>query len=146
MPDDFVKSARLHRAKLMDSHHQGTLVAPFWGDYSAYETSAVPDSTDEMVEALTSAYQAIGDMATSSNVEKQAGFYVDMDLETGTVTSPADCEPGNLADQLVEVAGIVEMYLITDHSRMKFGNCPYDSTHELQYRLLPFSHPEDFAD
>ncbi|HZM75771.1 MAG TPA: hypothetical protein VFC19_08600 [Candidatus Limnocylindrales bacterium] len=40
---------------------------------------------------------------------------------------------------------MIEMLLITDHSRMKFDAITaYDSTHQQQRRLLPISHPEDF--
>lgn len=39
------------------------------------------------------------------------------------------------------------MLLIKDHSRMKHeARTPYDSTHEQQHRLLPISHPEDWAE
>lgn len=38
------------------------------------------------------------------------------------------------------------MLLIKDHSRMKLeADTPYDSTHAQQHRLLPISHPEDWA-
>jgi hypothetical protein len=40
---------------------------------------------------------------------------------------------------------VVEMLLISDHSRMKLGMPAesYDSTGDLQVRLLPIAHPED---
>ncbi|CAM4047956.1 hypothetical protein [Helcobacillus massiliensis] len=38
------------------------------------------------------------------------------------------------------------MLLIKDHSRMKLeATTPYDSTHEQEHRILPISHPEDWA-
>lgn len=37
------------------------------------------------------------------------------------------------------------MLLITDHTRMKFDSPDrYDSTSDIQMRLLPFSHPDEF--
>ncbi|MFE9374814.1 hypothetical protein ACFYM2_34285 [Streptomyces sp. NPDC006711] len=40
---------------------------------------------------------------------------------------------------------MIEMLLINDHTRMKAAATPYDSTHAQQFRLLPVSHPEDWA-
>lgn len=38
------------------------------------------------------------------------------------------------------------MLLIKDYRRMKLeATTPYDSTHEQQHRLLPISHPEEWA-
>jgi hypothetical protein len=75
-----------------------------------------------------------------------AGFYVDMDGTRETVLSPTDITPGTIAEDLQTAAQVIEMLLIKDHSRMKFyAATPYDSTHEQQRRLLPISHPEDWA-
>ncbi|MFI8219916.1 hypothetical protein [Streptomyces sp. NPDC085932] len=40
---------------------------------------------------------------------------------------------------------MIEMLLIKDHSRMKTATTSYDSTHPQQFRLLPVSHPKDWA-
>lgn len=53
---------------------------------------------------------------------------------------------GTIDADLHTAAQVVEMLLIKDHSRMKLeATTPYDSTHEQQHRLLPISHPEDWA-
>lgn len=75
-----------------------------------------------------------------------AGFYVDLDESGGAVLSPADISAGAIADDLRTAAQVVEMLLIKDHSRMKLeATTPYDSTYEQQHRLLPISHPDDWA-
>lgn len=74
------------------------------------------------------------------------GFYVDLEGEGGAVLSPADVSAGSIDADLQTAAQVVEMLLIKDHSRMKHeATMPYDSTHEQQHRLLPISHPKDWA-
>jgi hypothetical protein len=69
-----------------------------------------------------------------------------MDGTGETVLSPTDITPGTIAEDLQTAAQVIEMLLIKYHSRMKFDAAtPYDSTHEQQHRLLPISHPEDWA-
>jgi hypothetical protein len=76
------------------------------------------------------------------NREKQAGFYVD---RCGAdVVTPQAQDVGDLVGAITRTASVVEMLLITDHSRMKFHTPErYDSTGTLQRRLLAFSHPEE---
>ncbi|WP_052462654.1 hypothetical protein [Nigerium massiliense] len=75
----------------------------------------------------------------------QEGFYVDRDGQ-GRVSAPADVVAGSIATDLQTAAQVIEMLLIKDHTRMKHDeSTPYDSTHEQQHRLLPISHPEDWA-
>ncbi|MFG1648125.1 hypothetical protein ACGFMK_48210 [Amycolatopsis sp. NPDC049252] len=82
-----------------------------------------------------------------ANADKMAGFYVDLDKAGDTVHSPGDIEPGPIAEDLRTAARVVEMLLITDHSRMKFDAVtPYDSTHAQQYSLLPITHPKAWQD
>ncbi|QYB08229.1 hypothetical protein I1A62_07005 [Rhodococcus sp. USK10] len=62
------------------------------------------------------------------------------------MASPTQIEAGTTDADLQTAAQIVEMLLIRDHSRMKFeAVTPYDSTHAQQIRLLPVSHPSDWA-
>ena len=83
--------------------------------------------------------------AVEANLAKQRGFYVDRD-DDGAVLSPTSIETGTVAQDLQTAAQVVEMLLLRDHTRMKLeAVTPYDSTHEQQFRLLPVSHPEDWA-
>lgn len=75
---------------------------------------------------------------------KQRGFYVDRDAN-GAVLSPTAIAAGTTAEDLQTAARVIEMLLIKDHSRMKTSATPYDSTRPQQFRLLPVSHPEDWA-
>jgi len=62
-------------------------------------------------------------------------------------TDDDDPSPEHAQEELTRSARVIEMMLIKDHSRMKFeSKLPYDSTHEQQWRLMPVSHPENFAD
>jgi hypothetical protein len=75
----------------------------------------------------------------------QRGFYVDQG-KGGSIQTPADIEQGTLAQDLKTAAQVIEMLLIKDHTRMKHDSTgPYDGTHSTQFRLLPISHPEDWA-
>ncbi|MFF3864089.1 hypothetical protein [Streptomyces sp. NPDC002209] len=66
--------------------------------------------------------------------------------DDGTILSPPVIPAGRTADDLQTAVQMIEMLLIQDHSRMKFDAVtPYDSTHRQQFRLLPVSHPEDWA-
>lgn len=87
-----------------------------------------------------------GEAASEANLAKQRGFYVNRD-DYGRLLSPSDTPSGTIAEDLEEAAQVVAMLLIRDHSRMKFeAKTPYDTTHEQQFRLLPISHPEDWAE
>lgn len=62
------------------------------------------------------------------------------------VLTPADISAGTIDEDLQTTAQIIEVLLIKDHSRVKFeAATPHDSTHVHQHRLLPISHPEDWA-
>ncbi|MFE9967158.1 AbiV family abortive infection protein [Streptomyces sp. NPDC005525] len=83
--------------------------------------------------------------AREANLAKQRGFYVDRDND-GAVHSPPAIPAGTTADDLRTAAQVIEMLLISDHSRMKSNtDVPYDSTHQQQFRLLPVSHPEGWG-
>lgn len=82
-----------------------------------------------------------------ANEDKMAGLYVDLDDTDGSIRSPGDISAGTIGTDLQTAAQVVEMLLIKDHTRMKHeAKTPYDSTHEQQHRLLPTSHPEDWAE
>ena len=136
--------ASLHLRKYMESYVFGDELSAFWGDYSDYEDPG-PDEASwkrawekRKAEALARAKEA--------NALKQQGFYVDISKDS-TITGPRDVSLDGIDNDLSRAAQVIEMLLIKDHSRMKFDSrMPYDSTHEQQWRLLPVSHPEDFAD
>ncbi|WP_406406540.1 AbiV family abortive infection protein [Streptomyces sp. NBC_01643] len=135
---------RSHTQKYLQAVVFGDELAEFWGDYRA-----VPDlgSGHEAWEAASKRQQEEAEAAAEeANRAKQRGFYVDRDKD-GTLSSPTTIPAGTTADDLQTAARVIEMLLIRDHTRMKSDAVtPYDGTHEQQFRLLPVSHPEDWAD
>ncbi|WP_433676888.1 AbiV family abortive infection protein [Microbacterium gorillae] len=136
---------RRHAVKYMEAFIFGQELAAFWGDYESYDLpeDQSQEGWDAHFEKKRSEAEAAGKRA---NDEKMAGFYVDMDGSGEAVLSPADVSAGTIAEDLRTAARVIEMLLIKDHSRMKLeAGMPYDSTREQQHRLLPISHPEDWA-
>ena len=141
--DALQRHGRSHTQKYMEAFIFSGELASFWGDYSSYgDWSLEPDAISERLAAQR---EEAKETALAANLAKQRGFYVDRDL-TGRITSPADEHAGTVAEDLTTAAQVVEMSLITDHTRMKTeASTPYDSTHEHQYKLLPVSHAVDWA-
>lgn len=137
---------RRHNVKYMEAFVFGQELASFWGDYESLEVPE--DESQEGWDAFFAKKRSDAEMAgEQANQEKMAGFYVDLDSSSKGVLSPADVSAGTIADDLQTAAQVIEMLLIKDHSRMKLeATTPYDSTHEQQHRLLPISHPEDWAE
>jgi AbiV family abortive infection protein len=136
---------RHHASKYMEAFVFGQELAVFWGDYDSLE-SPEEDSQEGWEVFFAKRKSKAAAAGKRANDEKMAGFYVDMDGTGETVLSPTDITPGTIAEDLQTAAQVIEMLLIKDHSRMKFyAATPYDSTHEQQRRLLPISHPEDWA-
>lgn len=137
---------RRHAIKYMEAFIFGQELAAFWGDYEAFELPG--DESEAGWNASFAEKRSIAEAAgTRANEEKMAGFYVDLGEDGETALSPADIEAGTIAEDLQTAAQIIEMQLIKDHTRMKHeAKTPYDSTHEQQHRLLPISHPEDWAE
>ncbi|WP_282704022.1 AbiV family abortive infection protein [Streptomyces sp. CC219B] len=140
--DPLAEHGRSHTKKYLEAVVFGDELAEFWGDYSA-----VPD-VESGYEAWEEAHRERQEeaelAAREANLAKQRGFYVDRDAN-GTVLSPTAIQAGTTADDLQTAARVIEMLLISDHTRMKAAATPYDSTHAQQFRLLPVSHPEDWA-
>lgn len=136
---------RHHASKYMEAFVFGQELGAFWGDYDSLESPE--EDSQEGWEAFFAKRKSKATAAGKrANDEKMAGLYVDMDGTGETVLSPTDITPGTIAEDLRTAAQVIEMLLIKDHSRMKFSAArPYDSTHEQQHRLLPISHPEDWA-
>ena len=136
---------RRHAVKYMEAFVFGQELAAFWGDYEAYELPE--DQSQEGWTAHLAKKKSEAEAAgKKANSEKMTGFYVDLEGEGGAVLSPADVSAGTIDADLQTAAQVVEMLLIKDHSRMKHeATTPYDSAHEQQHRLLPISHPEDWA-
>lgn len=141
--DVLAQHGRSHTKKYLAAFVFGDELAAFWG---AYCSLADFESKGESWQDAYRRRQNEAEVAAvEANLAKQRGFYVDRD-GTGAVSCPTDIDAGNTAADLQTVAQIVEMLLIRDHSRMKFeAATPYDSTHAQQFRLLPISHPDDWA-
>lgn len=141
--DALQQHGRSHIQKYMEAFIFSGDLAAFWGDYSGY--GDWPLDPDAIRERLAAQQAKAEETARAANLAKQRGFYVDRD-PAGRITSPGDEDAGTVAVDLATAAQVVEMSLIADHTRMKTEACtPYDSTHEHQYKLLPVSHPEDWA-
>lgn len=131
-------SARDHLAKYRAAYEFGRELEMFWGD----DYPDVPEDDDW--ERWHTEQRAQGHAAAEqANKEKQRGFYVD--LCGGVVSTPAQFDDAGVAEPLIRAAQVIEMMLIRDHSRMKYDTPDaYDSTDELQWRVLPTSHPEEY--
>lgn len=138
------KHGRNHLAKYMSALQFGDGLPEFWGDYSKWED--VGNSDDEWSERVKRRQAEIDVAAREANTAKQRGFYVDLDDTSGKIRTPSEVDSGSITDDLRTVAQVIEMLLISDHTRMKHvAATPYDSTHLLQQRLLPISHPVEWA-
>lgn len=136
---------RRHAVKYMEAFVFGQELVSFWGDVESFDLP--DDESQKGWDAFFAKKRSDTEKAgKQANKEKMAGFYVDLAPSGEAVLSPADVSAGTIADDLQTAAQVVEMLLIKDHSRMKLeATTPYDSTHEQQHRLLPISHPEDWA-
>lgn len=136
------KHGRDHTKKYLEAIVFGNELASFWGHDIDL---VIPNEGEPWEEFWARTRGEAEEAAMEANLAKQRGFYVDRDVE-GHVFSPSGISSGNIAEDLQEAAQVVEMLLIRDHSRMKLdATTPYDSTHEQQFRLLPISHPDDWA-
>jgi len=141
--DALAQHGRSHTKKYLAAFVFGNELAAFWGDYGSLPDYKAEDESwkDSYRRRQEEAETAAGE----ANLAKQRGFYVDRD-STGAVFSPTEVGAGTTATDLQRAAQVVEMLLIRDHSRMKLeAATPYDSTHAQQFRLLPISHPDDWA-
>jgi AbiV family abortive infection protein len=140
--DRLREHGRSHSKKYLEAVVFGDELASFWGDRAMYGRGRDGESWKEARDRRHKEAEAA---AVEANLSKQRGFYVDLD-DKGTCLSPTSIGPGAIAEDLQTAAQVVEMLLIRDHSRMKTeAVTAYDSTHEQQFRLLPISHPEDWA-
>jgi AbiV family abortive infection protein len=138
------KHGRNHLAKYMSALEFGDGLPEFWGDYSEWEDVGHTDG--EWAERVERRRAEIDAAAREANTAKQRGFYVDLDDTSGEVRTPRAVDGGSIMEDLRTVAQVIEMLLISDHTRMKhLAVTPYDSTHFLQQRLLPLSHPVEWA-
>lgn len=128
---DFPKRFRHHTQKLIASLQFDADLEPFWGDYSSrtYEQDHEWGIFDEPAERL--------------NKAKQAGFYVDRIGDV--VNAPADISAHGIASDIVRLAQVALMMLISDHTRTQdLAGDPDDPTHDLQTRLLPIGYAEEW--
>ncbi|WP_280220663.1 AbiV family abortive infection protein [Nocardia neocaledoniensis] len=128
-PKHHLSFSTKHPDKIAATDSYSRELGPFWGEYD----DVPPLSSRAEVDQL--------------NSDKQAGFYVDSAAgKGGQFGSPLDVEPGPVVSELQFVARLAEMALISDHTRMRDCDQPYDSTYDLQSELTPIAHPEEFAD
>ena len=134
--------ARDHLAKYRAAFEFGRELESFWGEYPALDDH--PD--DDNWEQWAADRRALADdAARRANESKKRGFYVD--LVGSEVLTPDAMDPEGVGVDLNRAAQVIEMMLIGDHTRMQDGPPErYDSTHDLQWRVMPTSHPEEFAD
>lgn len=122
-----------HRDKIAATEDFALDLGPFWGDYSAWENGVVPEP---------------GRVPADVDREKQDGFYVaSAPGPGGRFESPLDVEAEPVAAELERVAQLAEMALIRDHTRKQaLGTASEDSAQDLHWMLLPFAHPEEWAE
>ncbi|HEY9263348.1 MAG TPA: AbiV family abortive infection protein [Mycobacterium sp.] len=133
--------SRDHLAKYMAAFEFGRELERFWG--GGYEGLHPEDDDWEgwIVKRRTESQEA----ARVANRQKQRGFYVD--LEAGEVRTPDELDAGTVADALTRAAQVIEMMLITDHTRMQDGPTErFDSTTVQQWSVMQTAHPEEFAE
>ena len=140
---DMLRShSRDHVRKYMEAVVFGGQLDEFWGGYGRVPQPAAGETLGDFIERRRAKAEAA---AKAANLAKQSGFYVDISADGATHT-PDRCDVGDVAGDLTHAAQVVEMLLISDHTRMKHDAAtPYDSTLEQQFRLLPTSHPEELA-
>jgi AbiV family abortive infection protein len=141
--DKLAQQGRSHTKKYLEAVVFGDGLAEFWGDFSHIrEMGSDLGSLDESyAQRRVNAELA----AREANEAKQRGFYVDR-TDDGAVLSPTALPAGTTAADLETAAQVIEMLLISDHTRMKHeATTPYDGTHEQQFRLLPVAHPEEWT-
>ncbi|WP_432560676.1 AbiV family abortive infection protein [Granulicoccus sp. GXG6511] len=140
--DELKKRGRDHVRKYAAAFVFSDELAEFWGDYGYFRQ---PDEGEEWEAAFERWAREADEAAGLANRQKQAGFYVDLSPD-GTISAPSSIEAGSIAEDLQTAGQVIEMLLIKDHTRMKHdASTPYDSTHPQQFRLLPITHPEDWA-
>jgi AbiV family abortive infection protein len=139
---------RRHVQKYLETARFGDELSAFWGDLSAFESRPGETPTEVIARLHTDGESRRAEAeraARGANIAKQHGFYVDRD-EQGHVLSPSDIGPAEVEADLQRAAQVIEMLLIKDHTRMKNeAVTAYDSTRSQQFRLLPISHPDDWA-
>lgn len=141
--DRLAMNGRSHIRKYASAYVFGYELSEFWGHFDVDRYTPRDGETEEQMFARWR--READEAANSANLAKQAGFYVDRDAN-GEITSPSDVDEETIPDDLQTAAQVIEMMLIKDHTRMKHDACtPYDNTHPQQFRLLPISHPEDWA-
>lgn len=124
--------SRDHREKIAATDDYARNLAPFWGDYSAWEHGATAEPARVPAEV---------------DAQKQAGFYVaSAPGEGGRFTTPLDIDPEPIAAELLRVAQVAEMSLIRDQTRRQDRDDPDEFVSKLHWLLLPYAHPEEYAD
>lgn len=139
----FASMEKTHQPKLVAALSQDEELDSFWGDYSAHYAEFDLDP-DEWVALSAERTAEREKTARTANQMKQSGFYVDRDGDE--IRAPQDQEAGAVLDELVRTAGVAEMLLLQDHTRQKESADGYESAQDLHWRVMPYAHPEEFAE
>jgi len=148
----FISLTRKHDLKIAASIEADEELDPFWGAYVAYEDFDMEfDDLETWFQSKKLDLQRKDldrkAQARALNLQKQAGFYVDRVGRSITTPTTAAVEVGDVRWALTRAAQVVEMLLISDHTRMQ--DLPVglrDSTMNLQQRVSPYSHLGEAGD
>lgn len=135
LPESFWKQQTAHREKIKEVETYAVRLHYFWSD-----------GTDAFIPLeIDSTPSEIGNLASKLNLEKMGGFYVD--LKGSEIQSPADISGEGIQDHLRRIAQAAEMHLIDDHTSIQYSQVYEEAnTQGLQFRLLPYAHPEEFGE
>lgn len=135
------QQSRAHLAKYAAAYEFGRELEVFWG--GSYEFLSPPD--DDWAGWYARQEAEAEEAARRANLDKQQALYVD--LQDGTLSTPDRFTAADVGDHLVRAAQVIEMMLIKDHTRMQDGDpARFDDTGDLQWKLMPTSHGEEWAD
>lgn len=116
---------RSHAVKLQLAAAMTAALGPFWGDYPTEYSTVEEDRS----------------VAAAQNARKMAAFYVD--VSSDSVSRPADLDLADYRQQVEQVAGVLEMYLIQENSRVQGidGVVVDPRVSQMHLRIMAEAHP-----
>jgi AbiV family abortive infection protein len=134
VPGQLRKKGQPHLQKLQAAEQYASGLGGFWDADRRHEYYFPAD-----LRTFESA-------ARRRNLDKQSGLYVDRRCEE--VLSPLAIPADGIGEFIALAAQAVEMQLIEDHTRQQDApeGAPIDSSQDLHWVILPFAHPEEYAD
>lgn len=142
VPRDVPEPRQLPHAHLQAFRQLLADLPHFWGDDIALDES-VESASDAADPSLHSVNPV--DDAEAAVTAQRRGWYVDIEPGSMAITIPTELDAGDAHAMISDTAKVIEMLLISDHTRQKSAESPYVSTSDLQVRLLPVAHPEMVA-